>query len=172
MENLLILNHYRYISLCAYQCDSATVCIGASSLQRETDLNSIIFQSSALGSISKTQEEIQRNADLQTEMRQCEHCKKDVPNMSYIRHVAFCARHNTVCDKCGRTLRKTQAHLHFHCDLCEEKGRSFICDSQHARNKHMDLLHSSIPCDCGATLDLIDLQQHKTNVRSNLCQTG
>ena len=55
-------------------------------------------------------------------------------------------------------LYQTELSLHWHCDQCLD--RTFTASNAEARAKHVELWHTDIHCDCGATYTLASVPQH------------
>eukprot|EP00043_Microstomoeca_roanoka_P011447 m.107817 g.107817 ORF g.107817 m.107817 type:complete len:688 (+) comp15199_c1_seq4:127-2190(+) len=139
-----------YIGMRAYGCKEATGVVTASSLAAAEE-------PASEGSPNGFQATVPGG-----DTQRCDHCGKDVPTMSFARHVAFCRRHNVVCERCQRVLHRNVLEHHFHCDLCAAEGVTFSCDTEHARKKHLELFHSSLRCDCGAELTMLSLASHRS----------
>lgn len=65
---------------------------------------------------------------------QCTNCKEDIPRARLALHSAYCERHNTRCNACGRVLRKALKESHWHCDRCADPP--FAADTPFARAKY------------------------------------
>ena len=71
------------------------------------------------------------------DVRFCDNCNKNIPQISWILHEATCKRHHWYCKKCEKVIPVTDRDLH------EEQ------------------VHSLITCQCGEELEISLLEMHK-----------
>lgn len=90
---------------------------------------------------------------------ECSTCGSMVPAARAALHEAYCARNNTKCLICDRTLRKADRDTHWHCGECADP--SFLATTVAGRDKHLKLFHVDIACPCGQfAAPLLALQRH------------
>jgi len=73
----------------------------------------------------------------EVETKQCENCFRRVPSQSYQMHFLNCVRRNFRCTKCGVVI------------------------SADEKNKHLELEHTAMMCECGVKLEQQELYIHK-----------
>ena len=120
----------------------------------------------------------------------CDHCDHYVPIATITRHKIFCERNNYVCEICKAVLSISNKQYHWHCPICTKTAQPddhFHCGlCKHVMNKeekeeeshvhcekcnkpmnksqlqkHMEISHSLIKCDCGSSFELESLKVHK-----------
>ncbi|KAJ3181562.1 hypothetical protein HDU85_003504 [Gaertneriomyces sp. JEL0708] len=89
--------------------------------------------------------------------RKCPNCSAQVKEQAYIMHEAFCLRNNSVCPRCKKVMTKSDYQSHWHCEKCAKVG---IMSEQ---EKHDKFVHTPILCDCGITLPMPELAEHRKN---------
>ncbi|KAJ3218737.1 hypothetical protein HDU67_004257 [Dinochytrium kinnereticum] len=92
--------------------------------------------------------------------KQCDNCFIYIPMRTFTMHQAFCFRNNAVCQQCRDTgrpfiFKKDEIANHWHCTECWKVG------SITEKDKHLQLLHTPIPCDCGVELPAESLAAHR-----------
>ena len=85
----------------------------------------------------------------------CTNCHLYIPNKQYNLHSIQCPRLVVYCAQCAATVRKAEWPQHAHCPEC---GLVLLKDEL---EKHVDLTHRSVTCECGAQVDAERLAEHK-----------
>ncbi|KAJ3101835.1 hypothetical protein HDU97_001009 [Phlyctochytrium planicorne] len=96
--------------------------------------------------------------------KQCDNCFTWIPTRTFSMHQAFCFRNNAVCRECKDTgripfvFKKEEFAKHWHCTECWKVSNELT-----EREKHMQLLHTPIPCDCALEFTAEALAEHRRN---------
>ncbi|KAK5673028.1 hypothetical protein QVD99_000503 [Batrachochytrium dendrobatidis] len=103
------------------------------------------------GTAETTASSLEKSDNLET----CTNCGSSVPSQTLLMHTAYCQRNNQRCTFCNLVMRKSDFANHWHCDLCK-----MLCDPA-AKEKHKNTHHTAIVCDCGLSLHLPLIANHK-----------
>ncbi|KAJ3145665.1 hypothetical protein HK101_002411, partial [Irineochytrium annulatum] len=100
------------------------------------------------------------DAEPPPDAERCPNCQVWIAKRTIAMHSAFCARNNAVCPQCrdmGRpfVMKKTEVANHWHCTECWKVG------DISERDKHMQLIHTPLPCECGAYFPPPELARHR-----------
>ena len=96
----------------------------------------------------------------------CSNCHLFIPNKQYNLHSIQCPRLVVYCPQCQSTVRKADWPLHTHCPECN------AVMSKDELEKHVDLMHRSVTCECGAKVAVEALATHKADeceLRLDVC---
>ena len=129
-----------YISVLAFKVDSSF----SLSVKVEEKENS---NQKVVGTLSPSQ-----NPNYQ----KCLTCRHLIPTSSFATHSIFCSRNNFYCEKCDLVLQVSAKNSHLHCSFCE-KGFNDPQDLE----KHTQIFHTEINCECGESFSLDALKDHK-----------
>ncbi|KAH3767790.1 ubiquitin fusion degradation protein ufd1 protein [Pelomyxa schiedti] len=116
-------------------------------------------------------------------MSECPNCGGWVPQLSFERHTAFCARNNWKCPVCSLTMPAKDRAAHVHCTFgsCKKlmdpnHGHCPDCSMEMAPieiTKHHEIYHTPLQCTCSAKYTLEDMRIHKQyecRLREEPCQ--
>uniref|UniRef100_A0A6A7G9P6 Ubiquitin fusion degradation protein 1 homolog n=1 Tax=Hirondellea gigas TaxID=1518452 RepID=A0A6A7G9P6_9CRUS len=85
----------------------------------------------------------------------CANCWRFVPKSSSTMHSMHCARNNWRCPVCNAVIKLSEKDSHAHCPQCQKVM------SPDDLEKHIDLSHRPILCECGIKVDPDVIQAHK-----------
>ncbi|KAJ3277898.1 hypothetical protein HK104_002856 [Borealophlyctis nickersoniae] len=91
---------------------------------------------------------------------QCSNCHTYVPQRTIVMHEAFCKRNNAVCGWCGAVMKKEDLPNHWHCDQPGCKKVGHVSE----RDKHIERVHTPIACECGVSLPMSRLAEHRATM--------
>ena len=97
----------------------------------------------------------------------CTNCHLYIPNKQYTLHSIQCPRLVVYCQQCHTTVRKADWPTHAHCPECS------AVMTKDELEKHVDLMHRSVTCECGEKVAAELLAAHKTDeceLRLEVCQ--
>ena len=97
----------------------------------------------------------------------CTNCHLYIPNKQYTLHSIQCPRLVVYCPQCQSTVRKADWLVHTHCPECN------AVMTKDELEKHVDLMHRNVTCECGAKVAAESLAAHKADeceLRLEVCQ--
>lgn len=92
-----------------------------------------------------------------SESSYCDNCHQWISKKQFGMHSIQCARINVWCPQCSATVKRSEAATHAHCPQCN------VAMHRDELSKHVDLLHSSAKCVCGALVPGEAMDAHKAN---------
>ena len=96
----------------------------------------------------------------------CTNCHLYIPNKQFTLHSIQCPRLVVYCPQCQSTVRKADWPTHTHCPDCG------AVVSKDELEKHLDLMHRSVTCECGLKVAAESLAAHKADeceLRMEVC---